>query len=181
MAMASSGIDPLVCLQTGSKELRAEGELCQVAAKQGFSTETGAATSTVMGSRINDQALVESVENKVASTLYFSDSLPADIDNICLDPNIEADDLKHALCNVIASVLSPWTLHVVQGIKKQVLEQVAASIDRDNEARQVVHKTLSDHINRINTITDGIVDTAMEIIEAANPIQKRLTNKKNHL
>ena len=51
-----------------------------------------------------------------------------------------------------------------------MLEQVAASIDRDNDARQVVHKTLSDHIDRINTITDGIVDTAMEIFEAANPI-----------
>ena len=60
-----------------------------------------------MGSRIDDQALVESVENEVASTLYFADSLPADIDNICLDPDMEADDLKHALCNVIASALSP--------------------------------------------------------------------------
>ena len=97
MAMASSGIDPLVRLQTGSKELRAERELCQVAAKQGFHAETGAATSTVMGSRIDDQALVESVEKEVASTLYFADSLPADMDNICLDPGIEADDLKHAL------------------------------------------------------------------------------------
>ena len=41
MAMASSGTDPLVRLQTGSKELRAERELCQVAAEKGFSTETG--------------------------------------------------------------------------------------------------------------------------------------------
>ena len=51
--MASSGIDPLVRLQTGSKELRAERELCRVAAKQGFSTETGAAaaaTSTRLSS-----------------------------------------------------------------------------------------------------------------------------------
>ena len=46
MAMASSGIDPLVRLQTGSKELRAERELCQVAAEKGFGTESGAATST---------------------------------------------------------------------------------------------------------------------------------------
>ena len=63
--------------------------------------------------------------------------------------------------NVIASALSPWTLHIVQGIKKQVLEQVAAGIDKENDAKQVVHKALSDHIDRINTITDGIVDTAM--------------------
>ena len=107
MAMASSGIDPRVRLQTGSKELRAERELCQVAAKQleGFCTETSAATSTVMGSRIDDQALVESVENEVTSTLYFADSLPADIGNICLDPDMEADDLKYALCNV--TMLSP--------------------------------------------------------------------------
>ena len=47
---------------------------------------------------------------------------------------------------------------------------MAASIDKANDAKQVVHKTLSDHIDRINTITDGIVDTAMEIFEAANPI-----------
>ena len=107
MAMASSGIDPLARLQTGSKELRAEREarrreLCQVAAEKGFSTESGADTSTVMGSRMDEQALVESVENEVASALYFADSLPADIGNICLDPNVDADDLKHALCNVIA-------------------------------------------------------------------------------
>ena len=47
MAMAGSGIDPLVRLQTGSKELRTERELLQVAAETGFSTESGAATSTV--------------------------------------------------------------------------------------------------------------------------------------
>ena len=99
MAMASSGTDPLARLQAGSKELRAERELCQVAAEKGFSTElkSGAATSTVMGSRMDEQALVESVENEVASALYFADSLPADIGNICLDPNVDADDLKHAL------------------------------------------------------------------------------------
>ena len=100
MAMASSGTDPLARLQAGSKELRAERELCQVAAEKGFSTESGADTSTVMGSRMDDQALVESVENEVASALYFADSLPADIGNICLDPDVDADDLKHALCNM---------------------------------------------------------------------------------
>ena len=47
MAMASSGTDPLARLQAGSKELRAERELCQVAAEKGFSTESGADTSTV--------------------------------------------------------------------------------------------------------------------------------------
>ena len=46
MAMASSGTDPLARLQTGSKELRLERELCQVAAEKGFSTESGADTST---------------------------------------------------------------------------------------------------------------------------------------
>ena len=46
MAMASSGTDPLARLQAGSKELRAERELRQVAAEKGFSTESGAATST---------------------------------------------------------------------------------------------------------------------------------------
>ena len=170
MAMASSGTDPLARLQTGSKELRAERELCQVAAEKGFSTESGADTFTVMGSRMDEQALVESVENEVASALYFADSLPADIENICLDPDVDADDLKHALCNIISSALNPWALHIVQGVKAQMLQQVQESIDTGNDAKQVVHKTLSDHIDRINTITDGIVDTAMEIFEAANPI-----------
>ena len=170
MATASSGTDPLARLQAGSKELRAERELCQVAAEKGFSTESGAATSTVMGSRMDDQALVESVENEVASALYFADSLPADIGNICLDPNVDADDFKHALCNIISSALNPWALHIVQGVKAQVLQQVQESIDKGNDAKKVMHKTLSDHIDNINTITDGIVDTAMEIFEAANPI-----------
>ena len=52
MAMASSGTDLLARLQAGSKELRAERELCQVAAKQGFITENGAATSTYQGPRL---------------------------------------------------------------------------------------------------------------------------------
>ena len=47
MAIASSGVDPLVRLQTGSNELRAERGLCQVAAKQGFHAETGAKISTI--------------------------------------------------------------------------------------------------------------------------------------
>ena len=147
--MASNGIDPLVRLQTGSKELRAERELCQVAAEKGFSTESGAATSTVMGSRMDEQALVESVENEVASALYFADSLPADIENICLDPGVDADDLKHALCNIISSALNPWALHIIHGVKAQVLQQVQESIDKGSDAKKVMHKTLSDHIDNM--------------------------------
>ena len=83
-------------IQAGSKELRAERELFQVAhaAKQGFNAEAGAKVSTVMGSRIDDQGLVDTVENEIESALHFSDSLPADIENICacLNPDVDVDD-----------------------------------------------------------------------------------------
>ena len=59
-----------------------------------------------MGSRIDDQALAESVETEVASALYVADSLPADIENICLDPDMDAADLKHDAM----SSPQPWAL-----------------------------------------------------------------------
>ena len=87
MAMAGSSIYPLVRLQTRSKELRAERELCQVVAKQGSKAEAGAKISTViMGSRIDGTGLADAMEDEAASALYFNESLQADIGNFCLNP-----------------------------------------------------------------------------------------------
>ena len=67
----------------------------------------------------------------------------------------------------MSSAVEPQLLHE---LKKQVLAQVAAAYEKEGERRAISKRTLNDHMDGLDTITDGIVETSMEIYEAANPI-----------
>ena len=169
MAMAS-GTDPLDRLQVGARALRAEREHCHAAADRACRTETGAAFSTVMGKKVDEDAFVTQMEQELAGTLYFDETLLSSLEAAHQDPAMSADDIRDEVINAIATTLQPWCRNFCTELKKQILAQVAAAYDKEGQRRAVSKRTLSDHMDGLDTITDGIVETSMEIYEAANPI-----------
>ena len=47
---------------------------------------------------------------------------------------------------------------------------MASAYEKEGERRAISKRTLNDHMDGLDTITDGIVETSMGIYEAANPI-----------
>ena len=165
-----SGSDPLDRLQVGARALRTEREHCHAAADRACRTETGAAFSTVMGKKVDEDAFVTQMEQELAGTLYFDETLLSSLEAAHQDPAMSADDLRDEVINAIATTLQPWCRNFCSELKKQILVQVAAAYDREGKRRAVSQRTLTDHMDGLDTITDGIVETSMEIYEAANPI-----------
>ena len=66
-----------------------------------------------------------------------------------------------------------WCRNFCTELKKQILAQVAAAYDKEGQRRAVSKRTLSDHMDGLDTITDGIVGASIEIYEAANPISSK--------
>ena len=93
MAMAS-GTDPLDRLQAGARALRAEREQCRAAADRACRAETGAAFSTVMGKKVDEDAFVTQMEQELAGTLYFDETLLGSLEAAHQDPAMSADDIR---------------------------------------------------------------------------------------
>ena len=126
MAMAS-GTDPLDRLQVGARALRAEREQCHAAADRACRTETGAAFSTVMGKKVDEEAFVTQMEQELAGTLYFDETLLGSLEAAHQDPAMSADDIRDEVINAIATTLQPWCRNFCTELKKQVLAQAASA------------------------------------------------------
>ena len=165
MAMAS-GSDLLGRLHASARELRAGRELYHTAADQ--------ALSTVMVRKIDEEAFVIQIDQELAGTmtLYFDEDLMGLLEAAHQDPALSADELCEGVIAIITTTLQPWSRRFVAELKKKVVAQVAAAYEKEGERRAISKRTLSDHMDAfgLDTITDGIVQTSMEIYEAANPI-----------
>ena len=91
MAMAS-GTNPLDRLQAGARDLRAEREQCHTAADRACRAESGQAFSTVMGRKIDEDAFVIQMEQELAGTLYFDETLLSSLEAAHQDPALSPDD-----------------------------------------------------------------------------------------
>ena len=169
MAMAS-GTDPLDRLQAGARDLRAEREQCHAAADRACRAETGAAFSTVMGRKVDEEAFVDPDGAGTRRYPLLRRDLLSSLEAAHQDPAMSADDIRDAVINAITTTLQPWCRNFCTELKKQILAQVAAAYEKEGERRAISKRTLSDHMDGLDTITDGIVETSMEIYEAANPI-----------
>ena len=105
MAMAS-GTDPLDRLQAGARDLRAEREQCHAAADRACRAESGEAFSTVMGKKIDEEAFVIQMEQELAGTLYFDETLLSSLEAAHQDPAMSADDLREAVINLLPLLFS---------------------------------------------------------------------------
>ena len=169
MAMAS-GTGPLDRLQAGARDLRAERERCHAAADRACRAESGEAFSTVMGRKFDDETFVVQMDQELAAAVYFDQDLMDQVATAHSSPAMSADDRREAATNILATCLQPWGRKVYYELKKQVLAQVAAAYEKESERRAISKRTLNDHMDGLDTITDGIVETSIEIYEAANPI-----------
>ena len=160
----------LAGLCAGTSQLRAERELCHSTADRACRAESGHAFSTVMGRKIDEEAFVIQMEQELAGTLHSNEALIGSLEAAHQDPALRADDLREGAINIMTTTLQPWSRRFVVELKKQVLAQVAAAYDKEGGRRAISKRTLSDHMDGLGTITDGIVETSMEIYEAANPI-----------
>ena len=162
--------DPFDRLQAGASDLRAERERCHAAADRACRAESGEAFSTVMGRKFDDETFVVQMDQELAAAVYFDQDLMDQVAAAHSNPAMSADDRREAVTNILATCLQPWGRRVYHEMKKQVLAQVAAAYEKESERRAISKRTLNDHMDGLDTITDGIVETSMEIYEAANPI-----------
>ena len=114
-----------------------------------------------MGRKIDEEAFVIRMEQELAGTLYFDEALLRLLEAAQQDPTLSADDLREGVVNIISTTLQPWSRCFVTELKTQVLAQVAAAYDKEGKRRAISKRTLSDHMNGLDTITDGIVETSI--------------------
>ena len=110
------------------------------------------------------------MDQELAGTMYFDEDLMGLLEAAHQDPALSADELREGVVDIITTALQPWSRRFVAELKKQVLTQAAAAYEKEGNRRAFSKRTLTDHMDGLDIITDGIVETSMEIYEAANPI-----------